>query len=70
MSAKIKRSVYAGTFGPTIGDRVRLADTDLIVDVEKDFVVYGEGVNSAEAGDRRVQRVSFAGKRATVFAAR
>ena len=53
MSAKIKRSVYAGTFGPTIGDRVRLADTDLIVDVEKDFAVYGEGVNSAEAGDRR-----------------
>ena len=70
MSAKIKRSVYAGTFGPTIGDRVRLADTDLIVDVEKDFAVYGEGVNSAEAGDRRLQRVSFVGKRATVFAAR
>ena len=49
MSAKIKRSVYAATFGPTIGDRVRLADTDLIVDVEKDFAVYGEGVNSAVA---------------------
>jgi urease subunit alpha len=48
MSTKIKRSVYADMFGPTIGDRVRLADTDLI-DVEKDFAVYGEGVNSAAA---------------------
>src|SRR5512146_2418187 len=31
-------------FGPTVGDRVRLADTDLIVEVEKDFTVYGEEV--------------------------
>src|SRR6201981_2952070 len=42
MSVKIKRSVYADMFGPTTGDRVRLADTDLIVEVEKDFTVYGE----------------------------
>src|ERR1700728_4768466 len=44
MSVKIKRSVYADMFGPTIGDRVRLADTDLIVEVEKDFTIYGEEV--------------------------
>ena len=44
MSAKIKRSVYADMFGPTTGDRVRLADTDLIIEVEKDFTAYGEEV--------------------------
>src|SRR6201992_2972138 len=44
MSVKIKRSVYADMFGPTPGDRVRLADTDLIIEVEKDFTVYGEEV--------------------------
>jgi urease subunit alpha len=44
MSAKIKRSVYADMFGPTTGDRVRLADTDLVIEVEKDFTVYGEEV--------------------------
>ena len=44
MSVKIKRSVYADMFGPTVGDRVRLADTDLIIEVEKDFTTYGEEV--------------------------
>src|SRR3954466_2340119 len=44
MSVKINRSVYADMFGPTTGDRVRLADTDLIIEVEKDFTVYGEEV--------------------------
>ena len=44
MSVKIKRSVYADMFGPTAGDRVRLADTDLIIEVEKDFTTYGEEV--------------------------
>src|ERR1700710_2774561 len=44
MSVKIKRSVYADMFGPTTGDRVRLADTDLIIEVEKDFTSYGEEV--------------------------
>src|SRR6266852_4880539 len=42
--AKIKRSVYADMFGPTTGDRVRLADTDIIIEVEKDFCSYGEEV--------------------------
>ena len=36
--------VYAEMFGPTTGDRVRLADTDIIIEVEKDFTVYGEEV--------------------------
>src|SRR6204780_3640884 len=44
MPAKISRSVYADMFGPTTGDRVRLADTGLIVEVEKDFTIYGEEV--------------------------
>src|SRR5712692_6809578 len=44
MSVKMKRAAYADMFGPTIGDRVRLADTDLIVEVEKDFTIYGEEV--------------------------
>jgi len=37
-STTISRSVYADMFGPTTGDRVRLADTDLIIEVEEDFV--------------------------------
>jgi urease subunit alpha len=44
MSTKISRYVYANMFGPTTGDRVRLADTDIIIEVEKDFTVYGEEV--------------------------
>ena len=42
MSLTIKRAHYADMFGPTVGDRVRLADTDLIIEVEKDFTTYGE----------------------------
>jgi urease subunit alpha len=44
MAVKINRRVYADMFGPTVGDRVRLADTDLIIEVEKDFTVYGDEV--------------------------
>jgi len=44
MPSKISRSVYADMFGPTTGDRVRLADTDLIIEVEQDFCTYGEEV--------------------------
>src|SRR6202161_3620479 len=44
MPAHLSRSVYADMFGPTTGDRVRLADTDLIVEVERDFAVYGDEV--------------------------
>src|SRR5271169_589528 len=41
---KLDRRAYAEMFGPTVGDRVRLADTDLIVEVERDLTVYGEEV--------------------------
>jgi len=41
---KISRRAYAEMFGPTTGDRVRLADTDLIIEVERDFTTYGEEV--------------------------
>jgi urease subunit alpha len=42
--AKLTRAAYADMFGPTTGDRVRLADTALIVEVERDFTIYGEEV--------------------------
>jgi urease subunit alpha len=42
--ARITRAAYADMFGPTTGDRVRLADTDLIVEIENDLTVYGEEV--------------------------
>ncbi|MBL6458713.1 urease subunit alpha [Belnapia sp. T6] len=44
MSARLSRSAYAGMYGPTVGDRLRLADTDLILEVERDFTTYGEEV--------------------------
>ena len=44
MPARISRATYADMYGPTTGDRVRLADTDLIIEVEKDLTSYGEEV--------------------------
>ncbi|KPQ05604.1 MAG: urease alpha subunit UreC [Rhodobacteraceae bacterium HLUCCA12] len=44
MSTTIPRAVYADMFGPTTGDRLRLADTDLIIEVERDLTTYGEEV--------------------------
>ncbi len=44
MSVHLSRAAYAGHYGPTTGDRIRLADTDLIIEIEKDFTVYGEEV--------------------------
>ena len=44
MPYRISRAAYANMFGPTVGDKVRLADTDLIVEVEQDFTIYGEEV--------------------------
>src|SRR5438132_1564133 len=44
MSVKLSRAAYAGHYGPTAGDRIRLADTELILEIEKDFTVYGEEV--------------------------
>ncbi|MGF1547983.1 MAG: urease subunit alpha [Thiotrichales bacterium] len=42
--ARISRQAYAEMFGPTVGDRVRLADTELWIEVERDFTVYGDEV--------------------------
>jgi len=44
MSTKITRQAYAEMFGPTTGDRLRLADTELIIEVEQDHTIYGEEV--------------------------
>ncbi len=44
MPARISRAAYARMFGPTTGDKVRLADTDLFIEVERDLTVYGEEV--------------------------
>ena len=44
MAYEIDRSAYADMFGPTTGDKVRLGDTDLIIEVESDRTIYGEEV--------------------------
>ena len=44
MSARVSRSAYAHMFGPTVGDRLRLADTALVLKVEQDRATYGEEV--------------------------
>jgi urease subunit alpha len=44
VTLKLDRKAYAEMFGPTVGDRVRLADTDLWIEVEHDYTVYGEEV--------------------------
>ena len=41
---RISRATYASMYGPTVGDKVRLADTELFIEVEKDFTTYGEEV--------------------------
>ncbi len=44
MAFTLSRAAYAGMFGPTVGDKIRLADTELLIQVEKDFTTYGEEV--------------------------
>jgi urease subunit alpha len=44
MPHTMNRAAYAQMFGPTVGDKLRLADTDLVIEVEKDFTIYGEEV--------------------------
>ena len=44
MSVSLSRQAYAGRYGPTTGDRIRLADTEILIEIEKDFAVYGEEV--------------------------
>ncbi|MEQ8467557.1 urease subunit alpha [Coleofasciculus sp. E1-EBD-02] len=44
MSYRMDRRAYAETYGPTVGDRIRLADTELFIEVERDFTTYGDEV--------------------------
>src|SRR6476646_3895505 len=44
MPTKMNRAAYAQMFGPTVGDKIRLADTDIVIEVEKDYTTYGEEV--------------------------
>ena len=44
MSVKISGSKYAAMYGPAVGDKVRLADTSLVIEVEKDYTTYGDEV--------------------------
>ncbi|MEH2170210.1 MAG: urease subunit alpha [Nostoc sp.] len=44
MSYRMSRRAYAETYGPTVGDRIRLADTELFIEVEQDFTTYGDEV--------------------------
>jgi urease subunit alpha len=44
MSYRMSRRAYAETFGPTVGDRIRLADTELFIEVEQDYTTYGDEV--------------------------
>lgn len=44
MSYRMDRRAYAETYGPTTGDRVRLADTELLIEIEKDYTIYGDEV--------------------------
>ncbi|MEO0750445.1 MAG: urease subunit alpha [Pseudomonadota bacterium] len=65
MSATIKKSDYAAMFGPTVGDKVRLADTDLIIEVERDLIAERAGAaTSAGAGGNAMlygEEVKFGG---------
>lgn len=47
--SKISRRAYADMYGPTVGDKVRLADTALWIQVEKDFTIYGEEVKDRKS---------------------
>jgi len=44
MMVTLSRQAYADMYGPTTGDRIRLADTDLVIEIERDFATYGEEV--------------------------
>ncbi len=44
MSYRMNRRAYAETYGPTVGDRIRLADTELFIEVERDYTTYGDEV--------------------------
>src|SRR6478609_10669025 len=57
MPLKLTRRQYAEMFGPTVGDRVRLADTELFAEVERDFIAEGGGYgNEVKFGGGKVIR--------------
>ena len=60
MPTQIARSDYAAMFGPTTGDRLRLADTDLIIEVERDLTA--ERAGASATGGVRGQRVALWGR--------
>ncbi len=65
MTLTIPRKTYVDLFGPTVGDRVRLADTDLIIEIEKDLIKYGDeavfgGGKSVRDGQGQASGVSRA----------
>jgi len=62
MPVRIARAAYADMYGPTTGDRVRLADTDLIIEVERDLTTYGE---EAKFGGGKVMRDGMGQSQAT-----
>lgn len=43
--AKIDRQKYASMYGPTVGDKIRLADSELFAEIERDFTVYEKKIN-------------------------
>ena len=53
--AEVTRSEYVASYGPTVGDRIRLADTDLVIEVEQDLYVGGDeavfGDQGGEGGE-------------------
>ena len=51
MSTKISGSKYAAMYGPTTGDKVRLADTSLVIEGEKDYTTYGDARQSVTVWD-------------------
>src|ERR1700691_1395456 len=75
MSLSIPRRTYADLYGPTKGDRVRLADTELIIEVEKDFAAYGDEITfgggkvirDGMGQSSRATRASIAGSKSGVL---
>jgi urease subunit alpha len=58
--AQMDRRAYAETFGPTVGDRVRLADTELLIEVEKDFTLAAGGYGEVKFGGGKTIRDGMA----------
>ncbi|HBT00668.1 MAG TPA: urease subunit alpha, partial [Citreicella sp.] len=61
MPATISRRDYAAMYGPTTGDRVRLADTDLIIEVERDLTAARAGQGMGAPGPVYGEEVKFGG---------